>query len=198
MKVSSKILVLLTGFVFILALAAIAQEKQSEETITCPVSGKVMKKSEAKATYEYKGKTYYFCCENSKEMFVKDPEKYLQGKPGEKHECCEEADTAVDPTCGMKIKKSEAKINYEYEGKTYYFCSEECKEKFVKEPEKYIKKEAEAVTCPVTGEKIADTKAAPSYDYKGKTYYFCCEKCKEKFTKDPEKYIQKKDEKKAE
>jgi len=28
----------------------------------------------------------------------------------------------------------------EYEGKTYYFCAQHCKDSFLKEPEKYIKK----------------------------------------------------------
>jgi len=66
-------------FAFVLVLAGITQQ-QSEETVTCPVSGKVMKKSEAKASYEYQGKTYYFCSKDEKEMFMKEPEKYLQKK----------------------------------------------------------------------------------------------------------------------
>lgn len=43
----------------------------------------------------------------------------------------------IDPVCGMKIDKSEAKATSEYKGKTYYFCSEGCKGKFDKGPEKY-------------------------------------------------------------
>jgi len=29
---------------------------------------------------------------------------------------------------------------YDYDGRTYYFCSEECKSKFVREPGKYVQK----------------------------------------------------------
>jgi len=36
------------------------------------------------------------------------------------------------------VKKSEALV-YEYNGKTYYFCCAGNKEKFTKNPEKYIK-----------------------------------------------------------
>ena len=43
-----------------------------------------------------------------------------------------------DPVCGMKVKKSKAVAVSEYKGKKYYFCAEACKEKFDKEPEKYI------------------------------------------------------------
>jgi len=29
---------------------------------------------------EYKEKTYYFCCPHCKEIFEKEPERYLKGK----------------------------------------------------------------------------------------------------------------------
>lgn len=45
---------------------------------------------------------------------------------------------AKDPVCGMKVKKSEAAAVSEYKGKKYYFCAEGCKEKFEKDPEKYV------------------------------------------------------------
>ena len=45
---------------------------------------------------------------------------------------------AKDPVCGMKVKKAEAAAESEYEGKKYYFCAEACKEKFDKEPKKYL------------------------------------------------------------
>jgi YHS domain-containing protein len=50
-------------------------------------------------------------------------------------------DTAKDPVCGMTVKKSEAKVTYDYKGTTYYFCSTGCKEAFAKEPEKYLAKD---------------------------------------------------------
>ncbi len=52
-------------------------------------------------------------------------------------------ETLVCPVSGEKFKKSEAKVSYEHEGKTYYFCCEMCKKKFVKNPEKFLKKKAE-------------------------------------------------------
>ena len=45
---------------------------------------------------------------------------------------------AKDPVCGMKVKKSGAAAESEDKGKKYYFCAEACKEKFDKEPGKYI------------------------------------------------------------
>ncbi|MFH1458047.1 MAG: YHS domain-containing protein [Candidatus Omnitrophota bacterium] len=55
----------------------------------CPVSGEEINE-ETKATYEYQGKVYNFCCAGCLEEFKKDPEKYikkveeeLQAKPEE-------------------------------------------------------------------------------------------------------------------
>jgi len=40
--------------------------------------------------------------------------------------------------------------------------------------------------CPVTGEKVLDSKAVEIYD--GKVYHFCCSDCNEEFEKDPAKF----------
>ncbi len=45
---------------------------------------------------------------------------------------------ATDPVCLMKVKKDENVLNYEYKGQTYYFCSENCKEQFKQDTEKYL------------------------------------------------------------
>jgi len=199
MSKHSKILTLLLGFAFVLTLTGIVQAQETEETVVCAVGGKEMKKSEAKGSYEYKGKTYYFCCDNCKEAFMKNPEKYTQknAHEGQMHASDHAEDTVVDPVCGMKIKKSDAKATYEHNGNTYYFCMEGCKEKFMNDPDKYAKKAEEMVTCPVSGKKVKKSDAAGSHEYNGKTYYFCCADCKEKFVENPEKYTQKKDAMKA-
>lgn len=43
----------------------------------CPVSGEKINEK-LKATYEYKGKIYNFCCAACIEEFKKDPEKYIK------------------------------------------------------------------------------------------------------------------------
>ena len=89
----------------------------------------------------------------------------------------------------MEVTIKDAKHTYEYNGKTYYFCMAGCKEKFMENPEEYLKDANEQVTCPVSGETIAKSDAFGSMEYKGKTYYFCCAGCQDKFKADPEKYI---------
>jgi YHS domain-containing protein/DNA-directed RNA polymerase subunit N (RpoN/RPB10) len=107
----SKILAMFLALSFVVVLAGIAQA-QAEETVVCPVSGKEIKKSEAKISYEHKGKTYYFCCETAKEKFVKNPEEYLKKKAEMKeiYTCSMHPKVKSDkpgkcPECGMKLEK---------------------------------------------------------------------------------------------
>ncbi|MBI3001759.1 MAG: YHS domain-containing protein [Deltaproteobacteria bacterium] len=46
---------------------------------------------------------------------------------------------AKDPVCGMDVDEKKAAATTVQEGKTYYFCSNSCKARFDKEPEKYAK-----------------------------------------------------------
>lgn len=45
-----------------------------------------------------------------------------------------------DPVCGMEVDPATAAAKSVYAGKTYYFCSQEDKDKFDKDPETYLKK----------------------------------------------------------
>lgn len=45
-----------------------------------------------------------------------------------------------DIVCGMQVKPENVKVTTEYKDVAYYFCSQICKEKFEKEPEKFFKK----------------------------------------------------------
>jgi YHS domain-containing protein len=45
---------------------------------------------------------------------------------------------AIDPICKMEVDEKKAAASWEYKGKKFYFCSTGCKEKFVKNPEKFL------------------------------------------------------------
>lgn len=44
----------------------------------------------------------------------------------------------IDPVCGMEA--SADLFRADYNGKSYYFCSDHCQEQFKKDPEAYIEK----------------------------------------------------------
>ena len=96
-----------------------SMKKTESDEVVCPVTNKVMNKSEAPASL-----TLYFASEEAKEAFLKDPGKYL---------------TTTCPVMGGVSNKLTASYS-EYDGLAYHFCCPSCKEKFEKEPEKYIEK----------------------------------------------------------
>ncbi|MBI2827202.1 MAG: YHS domain-containing protein [Planctomycetia bacterium] len=50
-----------------------------------------------------------------------------------------EQDAVVDPVCGMRITRETAQTTTQYRGHPYYFCSEDCRSRFVAEPPRYIR-----------------------------------------------------------
>ena len=45
---------------------------------------------------------------------------------------------AIDPVCTMKVDDESTEFTTEYDGITYFFCSNACKEEFESDPEQYI------------------------------------------------------------
>ena len=45
----------------------------------------------------------------------------------------------VDPVCGMEIEMAAA-VTATHQGKTYYFCTEDNRAKFLKDPDRYTAK----------------------------------------------------------
>ena len=43
----------------------------------------------------------------------------------------------TDPVCGMRIDPDDAAATVEHDGKTYYFCSEACRDAFIADPDAY-------------------------------------------------------------
>jgi len=73
---------LLAALAFILVLGVMAQQISADKAVD-PVCGMTVVKANAKATFDYKGTTYYFCSTGCKEAFAKEPEKYLAKAKGE-------------------------------------------------------------------------------------------------------------------
>ncbi|MFN3466442.1 MAG: YHS domain-containing protein, partial [Candidatus Brocadiales bacterium] len=97
----------------------------------------------------------------------------------------------VDPVCGMEVKPAQA-LSLEYEGNVHYFCSDHCKAHFQSNPALFsarvwVYKET-ATTDLVCSMGLEKAKAV-TYQYRGKTYYFCCDECKRAFKKNPDKYL---------
>jgi YHS domain-containing protein len=64
----------------VILVAGIAAQQKSADTAVDPVCGMTVVKANAKATFDYKGTTYYFCNPGCKDAFAKEPEKYLKAQ----------------------------------------------------------------------------------------------------------------------
>jgi Cu+-exporting ATPase len=121
-----------------------------------------------------------------------------------------------DPVCGMNVDPEKAKAKVEHGGKSYYFCGAGCAKRFEQEPEQFLSAVATGTTSPgiqtavaakpavaslpilaseprvkdpVCGMMVDPQKAAGKVEHGGKTYFFCSPRCKERFEKEPEKFL---------
>jgi Cu+-exporting ATPase len=64
---------------------------------------------------------------------------------GGKHEgtADQDAEVAIDPVCGMKVKRETARHRFEYKGQEYLFCGARCRERFQADPENFLKPKPE-------------------------------------------------------
>ena len=53
-----------------------------------------------------------------------------------------------DPVCGMAVDRQKSTAASTYRGKTFYFCSTTCRDKFEHEPEKYASSATPAAPQP--------------------------------------------------
>jgi len=120
-----------------------------------PVCGMNVNPETAKAHAEHNGKTYYFCCGGCAQKFQQDPAKYLSDPMATKSPMAMPAAAAAkpamaalpvlaespkekDPVCGMTVDPKNASGRAVYVGKTFYFCSARCAERFRNEPGKFL------------------------------------------------------------
>ncbi len=54
--------------------------------------------------------------------------------------------TVTDPVCGMSTESPGAYATYDYQGKTFYFCSHHCLDKFKADPARYVAGDSESIT----------------------------------------------------
>ena len=119
---------------------------------------------------------------------------------------------AIDPICGMTVDPATAAGSHEHRGQRYYFCGLSCLERFKADPERALQPQlvsspkpttrkplpmmqpapavmGDAAIDPVCGMTVQPATAAGSYEYQGKTYYFCATSCLTKFRTDPIHYL---------
>src|SRR3989338_5342555 len=54
----------------------------------------------------------------------------------------------IDPVCNMTVEPENAAASTEYKGKTYYFCAELCRDRFVSNPDRFLDGKVQAQEGP--------------------------------------------------
>ncbi|MDP3841564.1 MAG: heavy metal translocating P-type ATPase [Oxalobacteraceae bacterium] len=135
------------------------------------------------------------------------------GTPAKTTEAAAVTQPLIDPVCGMTVSAKPDRAIV-HDGRTYYFCSTRCMDKFRSDPHAYMHQTAAAAPAgqsaagccghdhgapvalaadqphidPVCGMQAA-ADPAKSVEHAGTTYYFCSAHCVAKFRADPEQYL---------
>lgn len=204
-------------------------EKRTEaaEKFIDPICGMTVTPEAARGETEFEGQTYYFCSKGCLETFKRQkgiadsappPVKIGSGHHSHGGMREDKSGSEIDPICGMTVNPSSAAGSFNHAGKTYYFCSPGCLQKFIAQSQGVpasgfvgigrAKKEtvshgamkaapAGEFIDPVCGMSVAPETAAGKYDYNGETYYFCSPGCLNKFKQNPANFLEKEKEEKV-
>ncbi|WP_165226038.1 heavy metal translocating P-type ATPase [Aquisphaera insulae] len=116
----------------------------------------------------------------------------MHGHQAGHHESAGTPAREIDPVCGMTVDPKQAAGRAEHAGRSYFFCSEGCRKKFVAEPSAYLDEHGEAkpramagheasggpvvlttIGLPGSGDAAAAVTVAPPAASGGKVLYTC-------------------------
>lgn len=124
------------------------ENQSAEAQFTDPICGMKVSPATAAGTAERGGETFYFCSNGCREKFQKQtsapPPAPAMVQLGRKKVSESDFVTHVDPVCKMLVKPETAAANFDYQGKTYYFCAVSCQNKFRQNPAKFLQPQAKA------------------------------------------------------
>ncbi len=147
-----------------------------------PVCGMQLDPATAPERLLHRGRLVYFCSERCRDRFLADQERLrglaspFMGDPGGDR----------DPVCGMPVGPGEG-VELEADGSRLRFCSEGCRERWVRDPERFRALPDHPAVDPVCGMDVEQA-GAPSALHRGRTFYFCSQGCRRRFLADPDAY----------
>jgi Cu+-exporting ATPase len=99
----------------------------------------------------------------------------------------EPSSAQVDPVCDMLVDPLRPKGGtFEHQGHAYGFCGTRCRDRFSKEPERFL---LEPATDPVCNEPV-DKSTHFTSDLDGVRWYFCSQSCQARFDAEPGRFLE--------
>jgi hypothetical protein len=155
-----------------------------------PVCGMQVQRVTAPARSEYQGQTLYFCSDRCLERFQRNPERFSKVPSVAVPPPLQQA---ADPVCGMPVDPIRAAAQVDRDGQTLYFCSPQCRDRFVQDPKRYDKDLTASgsppnagVIDPVCGMAVGAGEAAGTIDYHDQRFTFCSANCQDRFREHPD------------
>jgi Cu+-exporting ATPase len=116
-----------------------------------PICGMSVSPATARGQIEFEGRPYYFCSASCLETFKRQHDISAPARPGlvqigrkpAEEMRFDEKGTEVDPICKMLVDPATAAGKYDFEGRTYYFCSTGCLNKFRQKPAGFLAEKKE-------------------------------------------------------
>jgi P-type Cu+ transporter len=93
--------------------------------------------AKAAGSAEHDGRKFFFCSRGCEQKFTASPDRYVKNEKDSMvgtHQPT--AGKVQDVVCGMWVEPDKARGKAEHRGKTFYFCSPRCEEKFKADPER--------------------------------------------------------------
>jgi YHS domain-containing protein len=115
--------------ILMIFVSCAASKLSGNEIVTDSVCGMKVNKFES-YVWKYSGTKYYFESFDCREIFKLKPQYYIDKK------CVKDSDI-IDLVCGKKVDLTES-YDLKYAGKVYHFESNECKQAFDINPEKFL------------------------------------------------------------
>ncbi|MGN2252243.1 heavy metal translocating P-type ATPase [Frateuria sp. GZRe12] len=112
-----------------------------------PVCGMTVDPAGTPHHADHDGRTYHFCGARCRERFLDAPGDFVDDTPSQAAACCQgeanvpeegHAHLAKDPVCGMDVDPHTTKHRAGHGGRTWYFCSARCRERFIEAPEQFL------------------------------------------------------------
>ncbi|HEY0050547.1 MAG TPA: heavy metal translocating P-type ATPase, partial [Pyrinomonadaceae bacterium] len=118
-----------------------------------PICGMTVNPATAAGSFKHEGTTYYFCSKGCLQKFINQ----TSGAPpsglvqlGRRKEIVRHGEMTaapqgefIDPVCGMSVAPETAAGKYDFQGRSFYFCSTGCLHKFKQNPSNFLEKKKE-------------------------------------------------------
>ena len=108
---------------------------------------------------------------------------------------------AIDPVCAMQVRLDDAPARTIHDGRTFYFCSDRCREKFNADPSRYSDTDGPTQTVqhsmpppheravdPVCGMTVDPASAAEHRILNDEPFWFCSAGCAQQFDEYPSRF----------